>query len=716
MVAALALVGCDLFTRMAGVDPVDGTTSPSDASVEMSVDADIWIAADAFAALEGAAARNGEGPQYVPDQLIVELKSGKYSDSSVNSLARANGLRVTGKIKGLRLVLVTASVGSDLDALQGKLKSDPSVESVGRNAVYTLFEAEAGASVAEPKGITNDPYMPQQWGLWRIGFDLIPNSVLPGTAPIIAVVDTGVDYTHPDLGTAKVIKGPDYFDGDMDPMDLTGHGTHVAGVAAALNANNLGVAGVSGKSQVLAIRVGEFFIPVFAGAAGITYAAEYTNVKVVNCSWGGYSPDPFIEDAVAYAVGRGKLVVCSAGNDDLSDPTYPASYPGVLGVGATEWDDCKTDWSNWGDYVDIAAPGVAIYSTTPVSGSYFYAPSYDESDGTSMASPFVAGAAALVWGKWPTMTAQQVANLLIDTASTPLCTDSHGDAFPCGTGRLDLYAAWLAKSGSIPAAPGAIAGIAIGAATNMPIAGATVTATRTGGGIVKTATTRFDGTYTVTELTPGNYTVAAAKSTYITTPFLGAVGVASAGISQDVNFALPMTQAAGTYTVVVSWMDWCYTYSDLDSYLWLPGTLVARKQYMISYWDKGNPSVHPFARLARDSLGPTAFYAESIVFRGAYAGKYSYAVNDFTGQYDCDWACSHAIVRVYKGGVLLSNGVFPLPGNVTCGDWWPVFQLTMPAGTLTAGIPGFGSNPGTSFPGPYGLSAFNAAVAGGKRK
>ncbi|MCR4404495.1 MAG: S8 family serine peptidase [Candidatus Acetothermia bacterium] len=548
MLAVAWLGGCAYF---------DGLL-PQDLDSE-AVNDDVWMDTGAYpTALTAVEAR---AIKFIPDQLIVKFKPDKFTTTNINALLNKHKLVLRGRINRLRLILVSIPAGMDLTEMKGKLAAEPDVESVGLNYVYQLLGREAKPVV--PEHFANDRYFHWQWGMFAIDFHKIAASVLPTSAPIVAVVDTGVDYTHPDLGTAKVIKGPDYYDGDMNPMDTTGHGTHVAGIAAAIIDNNSGVAGVSGKSKVLAIRVGEWWVPIFAGAAGIVYAADYSGVKVINLSWGGYMPDPYIADAINYATNtKGVLVVAAAGNEDITDPLYPAAYPDVLAVGATElkweewlnWQDVcwigtrKACFSNYGDYVDIAAPGVGIFSTTPVAGSWFYEPNYDWSDGTSMASPFVAGAAALVWGKWPTLTRQQVADLLTTTGDPVDLDECNGHAFPNGVKQLNLYSAFAAKM-TMPPAGGALVGLVVDANNGLPLGAATVTAKS--GTITPTATTRADGTFTITNIPQSDYTVTASKSGYITTADERTWSVPEGCWNLLPFFALPKPQASDVWTAVL---------------------------------------------------------------------------------------------------------------------------------------------------------------------
>jgi subtilisin family serine protease len=224
----------------------------------------------------------------------------------------------------------------------------------------------------------------------------------------IAIVDTGVDYNHPDL-SGKVILGYDYANNDANPMDDNSHGTHCAGIAAAKGNNALGIAGIAWNSNILAVKACDSAgnCPSSAWASGIIYANGHA-AKIISMSLRRYDIVPVIQSAVANAVANGRLVVAAAGNETSSTPTYPCAYPGVLCVGSTTSTDARSSFSNFGPHVDIAAPGSSIYST--VLGS-----SYGYKSGTSMATPLVAGIAGLTWSRFPTWTATQVQARLIAT-------------------------------------------------------------------------------------------------------------------------------------------------------------------------------------------------------------------------------------------------------------------------------------------------------------
>jgi subtilisin family serine protease len=255
---------------------------------------------------------------------------------------------------------------------------------------------------------------------------------------VIASLDSGVDLSHPDLaevlwtnpgeiagngidddgnGYIDDVHGYDLIDGDPIPADANGHGTHAAGIAAAATNNAIGVAGTGWGATIMPVRVldAEGNGGAWDVMNGIYYATD-NGAQVINLSLGGYSNGcSYMGDAIDYAHDHGVLVVAAAGNDgdkswyDPSDPGnwfYPAACDDVLGVAATTQSDDTASFSNYGPWVDVAAPGVGIYST------YWYAQLsgvYAQMSGTSMATPFVSGLAALVRAKYPSLGWQDVA-------------------------------------------------------------------------------------------------------------------------------------------------------------------------------------------------------------------------------------------------------------------------------------------------------------------
>jgi subtilisin family serine protease len=301
-----------------------------------------------------------------------------------------------------------------------------------------------------PPVYPNDPYYyyGYQWGLNTIR---APEAwaLSRGTGLLIAVLDTGTDYNHPDLyGKVRTDIDYDYINRDEDAMDDHGHGTHVSGIAAAATDNNLGVAGLGWEATVLPLKVLNYegkgstaeLIPA------ILYAAD-RGAKVINMSLGRADPCPSnLQDAVNYAFGQGVLLVAAAGNGGTSQTVFPANCTHVLGVAATTSSDTRASFSNYGDHVSVAAPGTSIYSTLR-NGGYGYM------QGTSMATPFVAGLAALVYARFPTYTPNQVASAILDNARD--LGTSGWDAY-YGCGRIDAFQSlWEGARGDYPICLGA---------------------------------------------------------------------------------------------------------------------------------------------------------------------------------------------------------------------------------------------------------------------
>src|SRR5207253_10169016 len=234
---------------------------------------------------------------------------------------------------------------------------------------------------------------------------------------VIAIVDTGVDDTHPDLaskivGEYNVVKGETVHNG-------FGHGTHVAGIAAAATDNRTGIAGICWNCGILSVKVlnnqgGGYTSDV---ASGITYAASH-GARVISLSLGGSGRSETLHSALDYAIANNALPVCAMGNSASSSNTpEPAYWHDCLSVIATDQNGAKASFSNYGMIADVAAPGVAILSTMPtypvtLTTTYGYSMNYDALSGTSMATPMVAGVAGLVLSQNPSLTPTQVAGII----------------------------------------------------------------------------------------------------------------------------------------------------------------------------------------------------------------------------------------------------------------------------------------------------------------
>lgn len=255
----------------------------------------------------------------------------------------------------------------------------------------------------------NDPRWVNQWAPARIEANIAWDTLKGNSAILVAVVDTGICYNHPDLAENYVPLGYDWVNDDSDPVDDHGHGTHCAGIIAASINNSIGISGIA---QVR-IMTEKSFSPSGVGyeddlANAIIHAADQ-GANIISCSWGGSTDSQLIHDAIKYATNTGALVIAAAGNTGTNEKHYPAAYPEVIAVTATNKKDSPTSFTTYGDWVDLAAPGASIYSTFLRNG-------YRSLSGTSMACPHVAGVAALVWSQYPTMNNEQVRNQLIHTA------------------------------------------------------------------------------------------------------------------------------------------------------------------------------------------------------------------------------------------------------------------------------------------------------------
>ena len=326
-------------------------------------------------------------------EIVVQFKDGHRTIQGVDTVRNSGHTAV-----------VKVPEGQSLNETLEKVRADKAVAIAEPNYKYHAYYAP------------NDPMFDQLWGIKKIQAPEAWDSAMGDPSITIAVVDSGVDYNHADL--AGVIKGPDTANNDSDPMDDVGHGTHVAGTIAAIGDNNKGVIGIAPKTKILAIKVlganGEGDVSTIA--EGIL-KAQQMGARVINLSLGGPQNSSILKNAIDQVTQKGVMVIAAAGNDGVTTADYPASYPNVLAVGATDSSDKRTSFSNYGTYVGIAAPGLNIMSST--GGSY------KSMSGTSMACPHVVGAAALLLGKNPNLTIAQLRNALVTTGD-PVSGFSNG--------------------------------------------------------------------------------------------------------------------------------------------------------------------------------------------------------------------------------------------------------------------------------------------------
>ncbi|HOZ39029.1 MAG TPA: S8 family serine peptidase, partial [Anaerolineaceae bacterium] len=352
---------------------------------------------------------------YASDHLIVKLRPevrlDKHSltthvsslDRMLTNLQATEFRQVRGLLDTYRLELAT---GHDILSAVAALNEDPAVE---------YAEPDYLAHFAS---VPNDPRYAEQWGLEKIQVEGAWDQTMGDPNVIIAVIDSGIDLTHEDLSpnlwtNPGEIAGNGLDDDNNDFVDDTrgwnfvnstnevddsiGHGSLVAGVAAAKINNEIGVAGVCGNCSIMPVKVSQASgIANYSDiAAGVAYAAQ-KGASVINISLGGYADSITLKNAINAAVAQNIVVVAGAGNDNSSNLFYPAAYENVIAVAGTDENDVKVDSSNYGGWVDVSAPGVDILSTT-LGG-------YSSDSGTSYTSPFVAGVAGLLLSQHPDWT------------------------------------------------------------------------------------------------------------------------------------------------------------------------------------------------------------------------------------------------------------------------------------------------------------------------
>lgn len=399
-------------------------------------------------------ALSGQGmePKFVPREFIVKLKDSVSTHQHITPIStgidsmdelnqRFNVLSVekvlrtiidtkTSKIAGRTKIPNLSNIyklkveeDADIPSIVKEYEKDPLVEWAEPNYIYK-------ASVTP-----NDPGLFSQWGLSKISASQSWDIERGNSSIVIAIVDTGVAWDHPDLanniwnntneipnngidddgnGYVDDVRGWDFVNSDNDPMDDFGHGTHTAGIAAAVTNNSIGIAGLCWNCKIMAVKAldnnGEGSEADLANA--ITYAAN-NNANIISMSWGSSESSNLIKSAIDYAYDKGVVLVAAAGNDYSDFKTYPAGYDNVIPVGATDSSDTKASFSNYGSWVDVAAPGVDINSTVP-TGSCELCDStgYTYLSGTSMATPFVAGLAGLILSKNSSFNPEEIRSII----------------------------------------------------------------------------------------------------------------------------------------------------------------------------------------------------------------------------------------------------------------------------------------------------------------
>ncbi|KQL49012.1 peptidase S8 [Brevibacillus choshinensis] len=280
-----------------------------------------------------------------------------------------------------------------------------------------------------PNRKPNDPYYSEyQWNLPLIGMEQSWDVSEGSSDVVVAVVDTGVDMGHPEF-KGKLVEGYNVLNDTNKPQDDNGHGTHVSGIIAAKTNNKDGIAGMTWKSKLMPIKAigADGSGSAVDIAQGIYWATDH-GADVINLSVGNYTSSAALKEACRYAYENNVVLVAASGNDASDQPSYPAAYEEVLSVAAVDHLKERADFSNFGDYVDVAAPGVDIPST------YIYS-DYASLSGTSMACPHVAALAALVRSVHPDMKTHDVMELIRKSA-LDLGPPGHDQLY--GYGMIDV--------------------------------------------------------------------------------------------------------------------------------------------------------------------------------------------------------------------------------------------------------------------------------------
>ena len=360
-----------------------------------------------------------------PARVVVKFRS-ETSVAARAALLQANGHQLDRTIPQLDAHIVRVPRGKTAAEVMAKYEKHPLVEYVEMET----FAEPAGTADTSP----NDPWFVYNQGALRIlGAEETWLNLTTGSANIpIGILDTGLSRGHFEF-TNRVIWGYDFLDGDADFEDTNGngHGTLVAGVIGAGTNNTLGIAGATWDNPLVIMRTGFGF----DAREAILWAAD-NGVRVINMSFITVNTSSW-EATCQYAFDRGVVLVAAAGNGGISDPTYPAAYPTVLGVTGI-YADGRPAGYNWGEWVDISAPASGVSTTYPLA---LDADGIGYSGGTSIAAPFLAAAAGLVLSVNPNLSAQCVMDILTDTADD--VWDPGFDVYT-GHGRVNFYQAVLA--------------------------------------------------------------------------------------------------------------------------------------------------------------------------------------------------------------------------------------------------------------------------------
>jgi subtilisin family serine protease len=424
---------------------------------------------------------NSEEPEFVPGELVVKFKPNVSVKLSISTKGTAtisycsiDSLNEQHGVISLEKVFKTAKkpVAKEIPDLTNiyilKLPKDANILSIAE-----VYQKNPNVEYAEPNYIAhiciipNDSYYSQQWAHQNMQSEQAWDRETGDPSVVVAIVDTGVDWDHPDLEAniwinkdeipdneidddnnryidddkgwdfvtvdpSEVFPGEDPGPEDNDPMDFHGHGTHCSGIAGAVTDNAQGIAGVTWGCKVMALRAGykgndgRGYLQISDLSNAIVYAAD-NGAKVISMSFGSHDISQTEKNAIDYAYSLGVVLVGAAGNNRGDNKIYPAGFDNVIAIAATDHNDEEASFSNFGSWVDVAAPGLDIYST-------YFDDNYSSMSGTSMSTPHAAGLIGLILSN-NSFTNEEIKTILHTAVDTPKSD------FYIGTGRINAYKA-----------------------------------------------------------------------------------------------------------------------------------------------------------------------------------------------------------------------------------------------------------------------------------
>ncbi|MGH9722028.1 MAG: S8 family serine peptidase [Bryobacteraceae bacterium] len=381
------------------------------------------VCAALFASASATAQKPGD--KTVQGRLLVQARAGAAAGSVDQALAR-HGAGVEKHHGQIRVTVLRVPEG----------QADRIKDSLAGTGLFNFVERDG---LARGSSVPNDPGFSSEWHLSKVQGPQAWDITTGASSVKIAIVDSGVDANHADLA-GRVAAGWSFLSGNSNTADVLGHGTAVAGVAAASSNNATGVAGITWQNPIMPLVVlnSSDYASYSNIANAIIYAADH-GARIINVSIGGSSSSSTLQSAVDYAWARGAVVFASAMNNSTSTPYYPAACDKVIAVSATTSTDGLASFSNFGTWIDLSAPGASIF-TTMNGGGYGYW------NGTSFASPLTAGIAALALSKNPALGAAALVSLLQQN-SDDLGSAGFDSSF--GWGRVNAYRAVVAAQNSL---------------------------------------------------------------------------------------------------------------------------------------------------------------------------------------------------------------------------------------------------------------------------